>query len=123
MESLFIEATEDTPEVKLDAEKGIFLFSERSLPENAFIFYQPILKWLNNYAEIPNKTTTINFKLDYYTTSSAKQIIKILLILEEINTKSEVVINWYYHKEDVDMYAIGLKYSKLVNLPLNLYDY
>ena len=28
-----------------------------------------------------------------------------------------------HKKEDVDMYAIGLKYSKLVNLKLNLNEY
>lgn len=123
MESLFIESTEDTPKVNLNSDTGIFLLAERSLPENAFEFYQPIIRWLNNYSENANKETTINFKLDYFTTSSAKQIIKIFLCLEEISSSSKVIINWYYKKEDVDMYAIGLKYSKLVNIKFNLLQY
>ncbi|NOZ45297.1 MAG: DUF1987 domain-containing protein [Chlorobi bacterium] len=123
MESLFIEATEATPKINLNSDTGIFLLAERSLPENAFEFYQPILKWLNEYAEEPKEETIVNFKLDYFTTSSAKQIIKIFLSLEELNNTSKVSINWYYKKEDVDMYAIGLKYSKLVNLNLQLKEF
>jgi len=123
MESLFIESSEDTPKVNLNADTGIFLIAERSLPENAFEFYQPILKWLNQYSESPQDETIVNFKLDYFTTSSAKQIIKIFLSLEEINSVSLVQVNWYYKKEDVDMYAIGLKYSKLVNVKFKLIEY
>lgn len=123
MESLFIESTEDTPKVNLNADTGIFLFAERSLPENAFEFYQPIIKWLNNYAKHSKEETIVNFKLDYFTTSSAKQIIKIFLCLEEIIISSKITVNWYYKKEDVDMYAIGLKYSKLVNIKFVLIEF
>ena len=107
MESLYIEATEDTPKINLNGDTGIFLIAERSLPENAFEFYQPIIRWLNDYTENTQDETVVNFKLDYFTTSSAKQIIKIFLCLEEINNSSKVEVNWYYKKEDVDMYAIG----------------
>ena len=123
MESLYIEATEDTPKINLNGDTGIFLIADRSLPENAFEFYQPIIRWLNDYAENPQEETIVNFKLDYFTTSSAKQIIKIFLCLEETNNSSKVEVNWYYKKEDVDMYAIGLKYSKLVNIKLNLIEF
>lgn len=123
MESLFIESTEDTPKVNLNCDTGIFLLAERSLPENAFEFYQPIIKWLNEYAENSKEETIVNFKLDYFTTSSAKQIIKIFLCLEEISNSSKIIVNWYYKKEDVDMYAIGLKYSKLVNIKFVLTEY
>ncbi len=123
MESLFIESTEDTPKVNLNGDTGIFLIAERSLPENAFEFFQPIIKWLNEYAEKPKEETIVNFKLDYFTTSSAKQIIKIFLSLEEISNSGKVIVNWYYKKEDVDMYAIGLKYSKLVNIKFNILEF
>lgn len=123
MESLFVESTEDTPKVNLNGDTGIFLIAERSLPENAFEFYQPIIKWLNEYAESPKDETIVNFKLDYFTTSSAKQIIKIFLSLEEISNSGKVIVNWYYKKEDVDMYAIGLKYSKLVNIKFTLLEF
>ena len=99
------------------------MFAERSLPENAFEFYQPIIKWLNDCSDNAKEETIVNFKLDYFTTSSAKQIIKIFLCLEEIGKSSKVIINWYYKKEDVDMYAIGLKYSKLVNIKFILIEF
>ena len=123
MESFFVDATDDTPKVSLNGDTGIFLIAERSLPENAFEFYQPVIKWLNEYAENPKEETNVNFKLDYFTTSSAKQIIKIFLCLEEINSQSKVIVNWYYKKEDVDMYSIGLKYSKLVNVKFNILEF
>ena len=123
MEPLIIKATEDTPEIVLDPENGIFKISDRSLPENAIEFYQPVFEWLKNYSKEPDTPTNFEFKLEYFTTSSAKQIIKILLILQEISTKSEVNIKWYYKKEDVDMYASGLKYQKLINANFELVEY
>ena len=57
MEKLFIEETEDTPEIILDPEQNIFKISKISVPENALDFYKPVLDWIKNYAESPNVQT------------------------------------------------------------------
>ncbi|MDR1761928.1 MAG: DUF1987 domain-containing protein, partial [Bacteroidales bacterium] len=46
MESLFIQGTDETPQVCYNIETGIFTLSGRSLPENAIDFYAPVLAWV-----------------------------------------------------------------------------
>ena len=49
MEPLYLEATDETPGVNLDADKNIFEFNGKSLPEDVVTFYNPIFDWLNQY--------------------------------------------------------------------------
>jgi hypothetical protein len=122
-ETLIIEAREDTPKVIFDVTNRLFEISTRSLPENAIGFYEPVLQWLNEYSNTPLDLTVFDFKLEYFNTASAKQLAKILLILENIAKQSKVVINWYYKKEDTDMLASGTRFSKLIDLNFNLIEY
>lgn len=116
MEKLLIQATEDSPRIELDAQNNVFIISERSLPENSVLFYQPVIDWLTEYKKSPNTQTTFEFKLEYFNTSSSKQIAKILLILEEISKKSEVLVKWFYAENDRDIHSSGIRYSKLINI-------
>lgn len=117
MKPLYIEAQEDTPYVRLDKENNIFEIGKRSLPENAIGFYEPIINWLKEYKLDPLPETKFYFKFEYFNTASAKQIAKILLELQEISKISKVSIVWYFAKDDTDMYASGLRFSKLLNIP------
>jgi hypothetical protein len=122
MESLIIDSTEDTPKVVFDPANRVFEISRRSLPENAIGFYEQVLAWLNQYAQTPVDLTVFNFKLEYFNTSSAKQIAKLLLILEKLAASHKVAINWYYKKEDADMLASGTRFSKLIDLNFNFIE-
>ena len=125
MERLEILATETTPQVVLDKEKGEFFIGEKSLPENAIEFYRPILEWLEEYYENPNEETIFKFKLEYYNTSTAKQFARIFLMLERLHLegKSKVEIHWYYSKDDMDMQHSGKRYEKLLQLPFKFFEY
>lgn len=123
MEALMVEPTEDTPDVKLNPSEGVFMFSHRSLPENALEFYKPILVWLQNYNKNPNPFSVFEFKLDYINTASSKQIIKILLTLCELSANSEVLVKWHYSKQDEDMFTTGLRFSKLINVNFEMIEY
>lgn len=116
MEALHIPKTDDTPEVKFSPEQDVFEISYRSLPENAIEFYQPICKWVEEYNQSPNQKTTFDFKLEYFNTASAKQIAKLLLLLEKLAKSNEVLVNWHYDKEDSDMLMSGKRYAKLIKL-------
>ncbi len=122
MKAFIIDKQEDTPSVCLDKEKAIFEISGRSLPENAIAFYEPILQWLNQYKQDPLPETNFDFKLEYFNTASAKQIAKVLLLLQEISQKSKVLIRWHYLKDDTDMHASGVRFSKLLKIPFEFYE-
>ena len=117
MDALFLKKTEDTPSVIFDPSSNTFEIAARSLPEDANGFYEPLLKWLAEFYENPLPKITFVFNFEYFNTSSAKQIAKILLFLEKLSHKCEVIVLWKYVKNDTDMLATGQRFSK--SLPLN----
>lgn len=124
MATIKLQGTDDTPNVILDKEKGIFEFSGRSLPEDVNAFYEPILDWLTAYSENPNEQTIVTFKLVYFNTASSKLILDILLKFEEIGEKgSDVLIKWYYPEDDEDMQEAGQEYSEIVEIPFEQIGY
>ena len=123
MEAINIEATSDTPKIVLDASSGIFEIEQRCFPEDAKKFFNPIIEWIENYALSPNPGTNFNFKLEYYNTSSSKQLFKIFLILEELSKKKEVLVSWHYSNNDQDMLSSGERYSQMFELKFNLVEF
>ncbi len=116
--SLMVEASESTPDIYLCPEEGIFIISNESYPEDAVKYYNPVFEWFESYIKNPNSLTSFEFKFKYYNTSSAKQIAKIMNVLEKLSSKSKVKVKWYYSKSDIDMYNDGLRYKE--NLDLNI---
>ena len=57
MEALIIKETNDTPAITFDKENNRFEIKGKSLPENVNSFYEPVLKWLEQYFENPNPKT------------------------------------------------------------------
>lgn len=108
LENLEIEARKDnffTPKVSFNVQTGVCEISGESYLEDTFGFYKPLREWLNTYIKDINKPITFNFKLTYLNTSSSKNILGILKILKDYeNNGGSVTVNWYYRKNDVDMY-------------------
>ena len=124
METIKIQGTEDTPKIILDADNEIMEISGRSLPEDVSSFYEPVLNWLNEYAENPGKKTVFNFKLTYFNTASSKLLLDILMKLEEMHEKGEdVLIRWYYPEDDEDMAEAGEEYADIVDVPFEQVGY
>ncbi len=124
MERLFIEDTEDTPFVLLDPENKTFVFAKKSLPENAFQFYQPIISWLEDYFLYYDQEAVFTFKFDYFNTSSAKQLLKILNILEEQFLKGKKIkIQWFHLPEDDDMKTSGQRFALICRITFEIIEY
>jgi len=123
MDPIIISATEDTPEVKLDAVNNKFEMSGRSLPEDVVKFYKPILNWLDEYAQSPNEQTVFEFKLSYFNTASSKIILDIMMKLEEIHNEGHsITIKWYYPSDDEDMMEAGEEYADIVDITIELVE-
>ena len=117
MEQLIINKTEDTPQVELDINKGLFVISGRSLPENAIDFYKPVFTWVEEAMQTASgKNIIVDIKLEYFNTASSKQIAKLFLQLENYIEKNNITIKWHYEKEDNDMLVSGNQYAKFLNL-------
>jgi SiaC family regulatory phosphoprotein len=124
MEALDLKATNDTPKVLLDPENNIFEISGRSLPEDVVSFYQPVIDWLDEYRDNPNKSTEFVFKYIYFNTATSKLVQDILIKLEEISEDgNEVKVMWYYVEDDEDMLDLGEEFSENVDIPFEIIAY
>jgi hypothetical protein len=124
METIKIQGTEDTPKVILDKEKDILEISGRSLPEDVASFYEPVLTWLDEYAQDPNPKTIFNFKLVYFNTASSKLLLDILMKLEELHESgNDVIIRWHFPEDDEDMEEAGEEYADIVDVPFEQVSY
>lgn len=120
MDILFIEGTDDTPEVRLDKQNGIFEIAGRSLPEDSIEFFKPVMEWLAEYRKQANDSTNFVIKLDYMNTASSKLIQDILLALQNIPGAR---IMWYFQEDDEDMETTGHEYSEFVAVPFEFRTY
>lgn len=119
IEKLIIKKTEDTPAVILNPEKNIFQIVGTSWPENAKNFYAPILEWFEKYFEEgANPVTTVDFMLEYFNTSSSKQIARLLNLLKEKSQYYKIIIRWHYNKDDLDINKEGARFAQIVGIPI-----
>ena len=120
MEALHIASTEETPEIIFDVENKQLSISGKSLPEDSVAFYTPVFDWLQQFVDEVEEDVEFVFFMEYYNTSSAKQLAKIFLFLEKLNEKVFVQVVWKYKKDDNDMMSSGLRFSKLLTLEFEL---
>jgi hypothetical protein len=122
LQSIYIRSKNIYPKVILDKEKGIFELSGRSLPEDVDTFYIPITEWIQKYIENPNTVTDFVFRFDYYNSSTARKIIDILILLEQIHkdNQSQVRIIWYYDEGDEVMRDNGEDFQNVIKIPFVL---
>ncbi|MFC2137469.1 DUF1987 domain-containing protein [Bacteroidota bacterium] len=124
MENLIIEGKVHLPNVIFDKKQNKFEISGQSMPEDVIAFYTPILKWIDEYSQSPNDTTTLNMKLVYFNTSSSKMIYEMINKLDKLyKNNHKVQVLWYYDEDDEDMIASGKKLEKYFSVPFNFITY
>jgi hypothetical protein len=126
MQVIKIQGSDDTPKVILDAnpETPIFEISGRSLPEDVVAFYEPILEWLDEYAQNPLSKTIFDFKLEYFNTASSKLLLDVLLKLEDMyDDGNDVLVRWHFPDDDEDMEEAGEEYADIVEVPFEQVSY
>lgn len=124
MGAIIIEATRDTPGVILDPENNKFEMNGKSLPEDVGSFYDPILAWIEEYAENPNEETIFEMKMNYFNTASSKMLLDILFALEEMAEDGKnIKIHWHFKENDEDMKEAGEEYEEIVEIPFEHFSY
>jgi len=100
MENLNIEETKYTPKIDLDT-KGTISLVGKSYPENTFEFYEPMMKWIEDYFNTAAQPmTTVNMEITYFNSSSSKLFFDFFDLLEENSTDHKIDINWIYDEEN-----------------------
>lgn len=132
MNNLILEKTDNTPGVELNSEKRRIEFTGDSRPENAKLFFEPIFNWINEFeSQISTLSTQasdvlktdVNFKLEYFNSSSAKYVIELIKAVHKIeassNSKIKVDINWFYEEDDEDLRDAGKEFVRMTGIEMN----
>jgi hypothetical protein len=117
MEPLFLEASDDTPEIIFDKGAGKFEIVGKSLPEDVIGFYTPVFSWLNQYVADPNDMTLFKVKVVYFNSASQRALNEIFTILSRIKVKGkEINVEWNYHEDDDEMMEAGEEYADITDI-------
>jgi hypothetical protein len=124
MEQFYIAKTKYSPLVILNNENGEFQFSGRSLPEDAWGFYKPVIDWINLYIENPNQSTILSFEFEYLNSASSKVIIEIINMMSILIEKGlNVKVNWRYCKDDDSIMETGKIFANSSEVPFDFIIY
>ena len=119
MKNLEIEKTNQTPYIYCNSD-GIVKIEGRSFPSNSFDFFRPLIMWAK---EFRGDKLNIHIKLEYFNTSTCKQLLSLLRLFVSNNKKRNVTVNWYYEEDDLDTLEIGQHYDTAVNATFNFIEY
>ena len=124
MKPLTIKATRQSPEIYLDAEDGIMKFTGKSRPEDALLFYEPVITWIKQYANNPQPQTKVVFNLEYFNSSTTKVFKSFFECFREIKYQGKkLIIEWHYQEDDEDMQDVGEELASLYELPFAFKPY
>jgi hypothetical protein len=118
MQDLSHSSTASTPEVRFEAATGLMILRGESYPENAFAFYTPLLKWLEQFLEENSGPATLELGLTYLNTSSIKSLMDLLDMLEDAHKSNrQVTVKWYYDPDNDRALEMAEEFREEVSLP------
>ncbi len=115
MENLVINNTPNTPQVYFNAKNGELSIMGNSTSENPLEYFNPIMKWIEEYAKHPVSATKVKIFMVYFNTVSYKCLLGFFKKLQTISEKgNKVKVFWHYDKEDEDLLETGQDYEDII---------
>ncbi len=131
MENLHLDPTQNTPLINCDSKTNIITIEGESRPENVRAFYSSLFEWIDNYEKLiyyavslssNEKKIELNFKLEYFNSSSLKIFMELIDKLQKIekgSDKIKLVINWHHEEDDEDILDSGKEFEKMTGARMN----
>jgi uncharacterized protein YlzI (FlbEa/FlbD family) len=120
LNDLHIAATDETPEVLLTAQTGKSYLKGRSLPENAFEFYRPIISWAKLYVEQRGVALDITLCFDYLNSSSSRFLFEMLHALDQSPESASYIVRWQTDPDDELMIEKGEELQRLLKMKVEI---
>lgn len=116
MEELTIDKTKFTPRIVTNS--GIIEIYGVSMPERASEFYEPVLKWVEDYMD---EGGDVKFILKFYYLNSAS-VHCIKNIIEKANLMGDIEVDWYYESDDEGIEMTGRFISQSIDVEFNMIE-
>ena len=121
VKDLIMVGNKTKPNIHFNYEKGELNIEGRCILEYAEIVFEPMSEWLEEYFENSNKKTIINLSLEYFNSSTAKALVRFLLLAKEKSNKvSDLTVNYYYDDENV--YEYGQDFQEVSGITFNFIE-
>jgi len=118
---LNVEESEHCPKITLDKENNLFAIEGRSYPDDAPQFYKQVHDWFKEYFQEPNSSTELLMRLEYYNSSTAKELLELFSNLDEISSSGkDIKIVWFYNDDDAIMEERGEELQSMVDMNFEL---
>ena len=122
MEALHIKATDVSPEVVFNPGEKKFSISGWSRPESPSKFYAPVIEWISNHGANHLNNASVDFKIEYFNTPSARVLREVLDQLEKLyQNGSRITVRWYYDdassKEEFEY-----EFAQGLTIPINFIE-
>ncbi len=123
MSDFLLNPTRTTPRIELHAKDGKLWLEGECYPENANAFFEPLFAALERFFT-ENRALEVNFKLNYFNTSSSKRLLDLLELLEKrVRLGGKVVVIWHYRADDEDILESGREFAEDVKLDFSFRAY
>ena len=120
LSDLHIAATDETPEVLLTSNSGKSYLKGRSLPENAFEFYRPIIAWAKQFVEQRGVGLDITLSLDYLNSSSSRFLFETLHAWDQSIDSGSYIVRWQTDPDDELMIEKGEELQRLLKMKVEI---
>jgi hypothetical protein len=97
------EKTRTTPYILIDEEKRYMRFEGESYLEDIIGFFKEINEWLQKYLTSDFSEFTFDCALEYFNSSTTKQLYNILRLMDANAPGKKVIVNWIVGNKDDDM--------------------
>lgn len=121
MNILHVNQTEDTPLIHFDPDTGKFEVIGNCIPENIYLFFNPVFEWIDQYLEQPCNKTEFIFQMKMISSASTKMFYELMNKIDTLydKTECEVHITWLYSIYDDEIREIGNDFKDGVLVPFD----
>ncbi len=113
MKALNIASTNFSPTV--ECLNGEVKITGKSVLEDAASFFEPLHLWLKEYIA-SSDTIKVEFNLTYFNSTTAKQILKFLMAIDDSGIEADVT--WVYPADNEILLERGQEYGIMLDLKI-----
>lgn len=119
--NLNLEATQFSPSVNTDWEKGRLRMSGESYPENTYEFFAQVIAWTESFLNTNTAPLTLELHLSYLNTSSIRAMIDIFDLLQDASVEGKsVCVQWLYDNRNPRASELGEEFKEDYTFPFDI---
>ena len=116
-----VESKGKTPEIRCNIEDGTIYIGGNCIPEDAYSFFEPLNRWLDEYLDNPADRTVMTVDLHYFNTSSANILLHLFKKISSLKPMGkELLIEWIHEEDDEEIEEAGGDYAAIIGTHLVL---